>query len=186
MGRAYKNFWSLNTDEAVVTGILRDCTPKNVEVLIPLNAQMKGIDLILMNIESKKIISIQVKGSRAFEPRKSETEKYGEGSPGWFFFPKEVIERSTADYFIFLVYVIEQNYQSGRRLIAPHTITIPINNLKKLIKENKSTHGDGRYSFKFWINPKEKKSFDFRDSNYYVSEYLDKKGFVKLNALINK
>jgi hypothetical protein len=43
MNKSYKNFWSLNTDEAVVTGILRDETPKEVEVLMPLNAQMKAL-----------------------------------------------------------------------------------------------------------------------------------------------
>ena len=55
MAKAYKNFWSLNTDEAIVAGILRDETLKNVEVLMPLNAQMKGIDLFLMNLKNKKV-----------------------------------------------------------------------------------------------------------------------------------
>lgn len=41
---AYKNFWSLNTDEAVVTGILRENTDKEIEVFMPLNAQMKDLD----------------------------------------------------------------------------------------------------------------------------------------------
>lgn len=54
MGVAYKNFWSLNTDEAVVSGILRDQTNKNLEVLMPMNAQMKGVDLVLMNVDTKK------------------------------------------------------------------------------------------------------------------------------------
>ena len=82
MGKAYKNFWSLNTDEAVVAGILRDETTKNIEVLFPLNAQMKGVDLVLMNIENKKSVTVQIKGSRAYEPRKSEIKKYGAGSAG--------------------------------------------------------------------------------------------------------
>ena len=85
MGRAYKNFWSLNTDEAVVSGILRECTPKNIEVLMPANAQMKDTDLVLMNMDNKKVLKIQVKGSRAYEPRKSEVVKFGDGSGGWFY-----------------------------------------------------------------------------------------------------
>lgn len=181
MGRAYKNFWSLNTDEAVSAGILRDETDKNIEVLLPLNAQMKDIDLILINVENKKNLSIQVKGSRAYEPTKKETEKFGDGSCGWFFFSKDIIERSTADYFIFLVYVIEQNPRTGRRTLSPHTITIPTHKIKELSKNNKSTHGNNMYCFYFWINPKEKKAFDFRDITYYVSEFLDKEGFKKLN-----
>lgn len=186
MSRAYKNFWSLNTDEAVVTGILRDCTPKNIEVLMPLNAQMKGVDLVLMNVENKKTLTIQVKGSRAYEPREEETREYGEGSIGWFFFSKEVVEKSTADYFIFLVYVIEQDFKDGRRFIVPHTITIPTGKLKELARENKNTLGSGKYNFEFWINPKEKKAFDIKekDNKYFVSDYLDKKGFDKLNAII--
>ena len=75
MGIAYKNFWSLNTDEAVVAGILRNATSKDVEVLMPLNAQMKGVDLYLLNIKTKNIITIQVKGSRAYEPQKAEAKK---------------------------------------------------------------------------------------------------------------
>ena len=65
MSISYKNFWSLNTDEAVVTGILKSETEKEVEVLMPLNAQMKGVDLFLMNIKNKRIFSVKVKGSRA-------------------------------------------------------------------------------------------------------------------------
>jgi len=66
MWRAYKNFRSLNTDEAVVTGILRDSTAKNVEVFMPINAQMKYTDLVLMNMDNNKVLKIQVKGSRAY------------------------------------------------------------------------------------------------------------------------
>src|SRR3989338_6383381 len=82
MGRAYKNFWSLNTDEAIVIVILRDHTFKNIEVLMPLNAQMKDIDLVLMAIDNKKTLKIQVKGSRAYEPTKNEVLEYKEGSCG--------------------------------------------------------------------------------------------------------
>ena len=32
------------------TGILRENTAKDVEVLMPINAQMKDIDLVLMNL----------------------------------------------------------------------------------------------------------------------------------------
>jgi len=91
MGKSYKNFWSLNTDEAVVTGILRDETPNCLEVLMPINAQMKGIDLVLMNTNTKKSITIQVKGSRAYEPKKSEIEVHGDGNAGWFMFDEKVV-----------------------------------------------------------------------------------------------
>lgn len=180
MGKAYKNFWSLNTDEAVVSGILRSETAKNIEVLMPLNAQMKGIDLVLMNVKNKKSISIQVKGSKAYEPKKKESENFGEGSCGWFFLHKDVIQSATADYFIFLIYVLEQSMKTGRRYIEPHTITIPAEYINKLSKKYKVPHPDN-YSFYFWVNPRKKEAFDFRDKRYDVSEYLDKKGFKKMN-----
>jgi len=91
MGNTYKNFWSLNTDEAVVAGILRGETDKKVEVLMPVNAQMKGVDLVVMNVDTKKALTIQVKGSKAFEPRKKETFKYGHGNVGWFYLEKKHI-----------------------------------------------------------------------------------------------
>lgn len=184
MGKAYKNFWSLNTDEAVVTGILRENTAKGVEVFMPINAQMKDIDLIIMNIDKKKVLTIQVKGSKAYEPKKNEVRKYGDGSSGWYFFSKDIIHRSDADYFIFLVYVIREEIDKGRRIIEPHTITIPTERLKKLCSKYKTSHGSNRYSFYFWVDPKKKRAFDWRDKHYDVSEYLDKKGFDKLNKNI--
>lgn len=181
MGCAYKNFWSLNTDEAVVAGILRNETGKNREVLLPLNAQMKGVDLVLLNVKDGNAITIQVKGSRAYEPQKSEVKRFGSGSGGWFFWEKDVVEQATADYFIFLIYVLEEDGKIGRRIIAPHTITIPTVELKKLSKNFKKAHGDGRYSYKIWVNPETAKAFDFRDELIDFSEYLDKAGFNKLN-----
>ena len=181
MGRAYKNFWSLNTDEAVVTGILRDSTLKNVEVLMPINAQLKDTDLILMNMDTKKTLKIQVKGSRAHEPPKSEVVKYGDGSVGWFYFKKDVVHKNTADYFIFLIYVLEENKKKGRRIITPHTLTIPTKEFNELCKKYKKVGKGDRYNFFFWINPVKNKSFEFRDETYDTSKYLDKKGFEKLN-----
>jgi hypothetical protein len=178
MSKAYKNFWSLNVDEAVVAGILRDET--EYEVLLPLNAQMKDIDLVLADVGSRKYHTVQVKGSRAYEPKKSEMDKYGAGSAGWFFFSKDIIERSSVDYFIFLVYVIEESEKTGRRHFKPHTITVPTSKLKNIVLRNKTTHGENRYSFLIWVNPETQKAFDFRDTKYDLSEYLDQKGFAQL------
>lgn len=192
MGKAYKNFWSLNTDEAVVTGILRDEVDKNIEVFMPINAQMKDVDLMLLNLKNKKTVSIQVKGSRAYEPGKRELNDFGGGSGGWFFLHEDTIQKTTADYFIFLIYVIEQSIKTGRRYIEPHTITIPAKEIQKLSKKHKILHGSkaGKmYSYYLWVNPKTKEALDFRERNqnniYYLSEFLDKKGFEKLNKTLN-
>jgi hypothetical protein len=186
MGKAYKNFWSLNADEAVVCGILRSETSKNIEVFMPLNAQMKDIDLVLMNISNKKSLTVQVKGSRAFEPRKSEIIKYGQGSPGWFFFKKDVIFRNKADYFIFIIYVLQEDEKVGRRIISPHTITISTKKLRLLCRKFKKVGKGDMYNFFLWVNPVKKEAFDFKDKKYYVSEYLDKKGFERMNKELKK
>jgi hypothetical protein len=181
MGISYKNFWSLNTDEAVVSGILRGNTNKDIEILMPMNAQMKGVDLILMNIKTKKSVTIQVKGSRAYEPQPREVKKYGHGSGGWFFLLEEVISKATADYFAFLIYVLEENDKKGRRIIEPHIILIPTKDLQTKSKKYKNTHGSNRLSYKIWVNPETKKAFDFRDELMDLSKYLDDKGFLLIN-----
>lgn len=188
MGRAYKNFWSLNTDEAVVTGILRDATPKDNEVLMPVNAQMKDVDLYIINTKSKKTISIQVKGSRAYESSLKRIEEFGNGSSGWFFLKEDTIAKATADYFIFLVYVIRESKKTGRRVLEPHTITISTKELNKLSKKHKKiikAKSGNMYNYFIYVNPEEKEAFDFKEKNqgnlYYLSEYLDEKGFEKLN-----
>lgn len=183
MGVAYKNFWSLNTDEAVVSGILRDKTHKDVEVLMPMNAQMKGVDLVLMNVKTKRAVTIQVKGSRAFEPKKGELKKHGHGNVGWFYLEEKTIFNATAEYFIFLIYVIEEDVKIGRRTLSPHSIVIPTKRIQDLTKKYKKIHGK-RFSYYFWVNPKTKEALDIRDEQFYVSEYLDKFGFEKLNNLL--
>ena len=186
MGKAYKNFWSLNTDEAVVAGILRNGTAKHIEVLMPLNAQMKDVDLVLFNTRNKKSLTIQIKGSRAYEPGKNLTRKYGDGSGGWFYFPARVINKSSADYFIFLIYVIEQSYKAGRRYLEPHTITVPTREIKRLGKKYKKLGKGSRYNFFLWVNPIEKTAFDFQYKKYYLSKFLDKSGFNKLNKALRE
>ena len=183
MGKAYKNFWSLNTDEAVVTGILRDQSNKNIEVLMPMNAQMKGVDLVLMNVNTKKAVTIQVKGSKAFEPKQNELKLYGHGNVGWFYLEDKTIFDATAEYFIFLIYVIEENVKIGRRTLSPHSIVIPTKKLQELTKQYKKIHGK-RYSYYFWINPQTKKAFDIRDKHFFVTEYLDNDGYAQLNKKI--
>lgn len=155
MASAYKNFWSLNTDEAIAAGILRSETPKNIEVFMPLNAQMKDVDLVLLNDKNRKTATIQVKGSRAFEPKKSEKVKFGTGSAGWFFLHGESIIKSSADYFVFLIYVLEEVKKTGRVIIAPHTITIPTKDLAGIISKKKLV-GKGRCSFFMWVDPVKK------------------------------
>jgi|GEM_PF-767604 len=182
MGVAYKNFWSINTDEAVVAGHLRCFLPKHVEIFMPLNAQMRDVDLLAHNFRNKKTISIQVKGSRAYEPQKKEKEIYGDGSATWFMFKREVIDQSTADYFIFLHYIIEESISRGRRRIEPHLVIIPTTILKDKIRKNGYVVRGNRYALYTWVNPKTRKAFGIHKNNIDFTPYLDKKGikvFIK-------
>lgn len=184
MGCAYKNLWSLNTDEAVVAGILRNAVPKHVDVFMPLNAQLKDIDLLLINLRTKKSLTIQVKGSRAYEPKKSEIEKNQYGSAGWFYFHADIIHKCTADLFIFLIYVLEES-GNGRRNILPHTLAIPSKELRKLCRKYKKLGKNGMYNFFFWIDPVKRKSFEFRDMQFDTSKFLDAKGLQVIDSLLN-
>lgn len=194
MLKSYKNIWSLNTEEAIVAGILRAETQKDVEIFIPLNAQMKDIDLILVNTKNKKIKTIQVKGSRAYEGNKKQIELYGYGSYSWIDIKKNVIKNSIADYFIFMIYTLEQfnEKKKGKVYIKHHTITITKDELKKKVERYKLVGKGGICRFQIWINPKTKEAFDFRNfqdktqkkENY--SNFLDKKGFQKLNKELSK
>ena len=181
MGIAYKNFWSLNTDEAVAAGILRYHMPKEHEVFMPLNAQSKGIDLLLVNLKNKKFVSIQVKGSRAYESSKKESLP---GSAGWFMFKKDVILKASADWFIYLIYVIEEEKSTGRRYINPHVVTISTKDLKNLFKQSAYEVKGGRFNQIIWINPKDKKAFDIHNSKHDFSKWLDKEGIEKLKRAV--
>ena len=180
MGAAYKNFWSINTDEAVVIGLLRQAIPKHYEMFLPANAQMKDVDLVLINMKNKKAATIQVKGSRAFEPTKKELAINGAGSAGWFYFGADVVHKSTADYFVFLVYVLEENKIAGRRNITPHVVVIDTKTLSELSIKNKKVGKGNRYNYYIWINPETQKAFEFRDQKYSLDDYLNKNGIGTL------
>ena len=185
-----KNFWSLNVDEAVVTGMLRSNTPKEIEVFMPLNAQMKDLDLVLVNTKNKKSLTIQVKGSRAYKGTENDIKRLGNGSNSWYSIKKETIEDSIVDYYIFLIYVIEQlnKNKKGRISIEPHVVIISSNDLRKKVKSYKKANKKNIYQFELWTNTEEKKLkvFDHRDQiikgkKEYFTEFLDDDGFNKLN-----
>lgn len=173
----------MNTDESIVTGILRDHFKKKAEVFIPMNAQLKDIDLVLTDLNARRFITIQVKGSRAYEPSKREREEYGHGSGGWFFIKEETIRDCKADFFILLIYVIHENTDKGRRHIEPHILTISPKKLYQLCQNSKIIHKN--YSFYIWVNPVKKKAFDFRDRKQKgiidLDSYLDKKGLAQID-----
>lgn len=74
-----KNLWALNVDELLVADQIKQVfKKKEYDVFFPLNSQMKDIDLMFINLKTKKNQSIQVKGSRTYQPRESEIRRYGD------------------------------------------------------------------------------------------------------------
>jgi hypothetical protein len=184
---SYKNFWSLNIDEVVVTGELRKelrkSLKKDIEIMMPMNAQLKDIDLLAINLTNRKVLTIQVKGSRAYEPNQKARRDFGKGSGGWFFLEKSIIERCSADYFIFLIYIINENQEKGKLSLDKHTITISPKTLFDKCEKHKILKGN-KYSFQIWINPETKEAFDFTDERKKgrldLTNYLDVKGFEQI------
>ena len=72
--------------------------------------------------------------------------------------------------------MIEESKDAGRRSISPHIVLVPTKDLKTISGKNKKTHGKKMFSYMIWVNPRTKKSFDFRDKKIDLSKYLDDKG----------
>jgi hypothetical protein len=192
MGISYRNLWSLNIDEAIVTGYLRNKLGKKFEIFMPLNAQLKGIDLVAISLEKHIVKTIQVKGSRAYKPTKKELERYGEGSGSWNLIPESSLINSRADFFIFLLNIITKvrikKKGGGREIIEQHYIIIPTEVLKKIkSKFRKTKH---KISCSFWINPHKKQAYIVSNKNSLqdreITEYLDDRGINILKHYLKK
>ena len=177
-----KNLWSLNIDEALVADQLKhNFNKKQYEAFFPLNSQMKDIDLLFVNLKKNKTKSIQVKGSRTYEPGKSEVEKFGEGSGAWFRLSKQSIIQPTnkVDFYIFVLH----SFLNGekKKEIKIDYLVMPINEFKKVCTK-KTTRKGGYYHFFIWIDSKGKRSFDFNNKKgleIYLSKYLNNWDLLK-------
>jgi len=175
---AIKNFWSLNVDECLVSDKLKSIL-KGWEVFIPLNSQLQDIDLAIINLKNEKTLSIQVKGSRTYEPRKSEIEKYGNGSAAWFRLDKKSIlkPKNKIDYYIFVLHNFLDT--ATRKKINIDFLVIP-NKIFQRICSKKIIRKGGYYHFFIWVDSKEKRSFDFREMKIInLSKYLNNFSQIK-------
>ncbi len=174
---AVKNFWSLNVDEAIVADKLQNELKKsNWEVFFPLRSQLKDIDLLLVNLKSKKTLTIQVKGSRTYTTNVREIEQLGEGRTAWFTISKTKIFDTyfPVDYFIFLIHT--ESSTREKQIIELHYLVMPINELQGIItKTGKRCNKDGNYDFYFRINTSKKSVCEHRERNNMVdySKYLN-------------
>lgn len=171
-----KNLWTMNIDETLVADRLKSVFSKSdYEVFMPLNSQMKDIDLLLVKLNKYKIYSIQVKGSRTYEPKASETKKYGYGSAAWFRIPKNSIvdTQNKISCFIFVLHSLGDT--DTKKNININYLIIPIKELIKITKNKQMRKGDF-YHFFIWVDSKDKRAFDFNNAGGKViqlSKYLD-------------
>lgn len=184
MPESFKNFWSLNVDEAVVAGKLQHSLGKKAQVYFPLNAQLRDVDLLVFHSKTQRAITLQVKGAKAFESTKSQKAKHGVGSVCWFFIPAKKIDRCEANYFVFLLHTISDDLGNGRnrRHLSTHLLIIKPAKLSRICKERKILHKD--YSFYFSVDPHRKRAIEFRDSEKRgvvdLSKYLDSLGVKQI------
>jgi len=159
---AIKNFWSLNVDEAILSDKLNKKLEKNYQIFFPINSQLKDIDLIIYNLQSGNTKAIQVKGSRTYEPRKSELKRYGSGRSSWNVISEDSVfnPKNRIDFFIFVLHVDEITTTS-RRIIQQYLI-IPIDDFRDLTKK-KQVRSNGKYHYFFWISHDSKKILEINN-----------------------
>lgn len=153
-----KNLWSLQVGEVVVAEELSKRLPKNYQVFIPLNNQLRDIDLILSNLDKKNYVTIQVKESREYT--------LGEAN-GWFTVSEDKLIKSKidVDYYVFLLYTARQT----KTKYENHTefIIVPSKILKERSKQKKSVKG----RFHYYFHIKDGKAFEVRESKKEPVDY---------------
>lgn len=171
-----KNLWTMNIDETLVADKLKGVFSKSdYEVFMPLNTQMKDIDLLLVRLNKYKAYGIQVKGSRTYEPKISETKKYGYGSAAWFTIAKTSIvnTQNKVSCFVFVLHSFGDT--ENKKIININYLIIPINDLIKITEKKQMRKGD-LYHFFIWVDSKDNRAFDFNNAGGKViqlSKYLD-------------
>lgn len=134
-----KNFWSLQVDEAIVAEKIK--TLKEVEAFFPVNSQLKDIDLIVFNLKTHRVKTVQVKSSRSW---KSEGYEYSGQR-----IPINKINPNLVDFFIFSCYFL--TLTKNQRKITPHYVVIPTKELLDRIKKTKVVkNGICKFSFNFY------------------------------------
>jgi len=163
-----KNVWSLNVDEALTADeINHKLGKKRYEVFFPANAQLKDIDLLLLDLKTNKIKTMQVKGSRTYEPQPIQRKRYGEGSSAWIMIPKKSLENPSnkVDYHIIVLHNLIDS--KIKKQIKINYLIIPSVEFKNILSKKK-VNNRGMYNFFIWIDDKGKRSFDFHEDKSNV------------------
>ena len=176
-----KNFWSLNVDEAILSDKLNKMLGKDYQVFFPVNSQLKDIDLIIYNLKTGQAKSIQVKGSRTYDPRPSELKRYGDGRSSWHVINKDSIfnPKNQIDFFIFVLHLGDIT-TTNRRVVQKYII-IPIGDFRELTNK-KQVRNDDKYHYFFWLNSGSKTILEINNKvNQEIdyTKYLNNFNFLK-------
>ena len=152
-----KNFWSLNVDEAILVEKLKKILGRNYEVFFPINSTLKDIDLIVYNLKSKKMITIQAKGSRTYIPRHGEAiDEFSDGHTSWNVIKNESIFKPTNDVDFFIFVIHEEKISQRNRKMMQHYIILPVNELRQITKNHKKIRNDKTYHYSFIVSANKK------------------------------
>ncbi len=124
----------------------------NLNVWIP--SKDTGVDLLITNKSNSKSISLQVKLSRDYRSYHSSDEFESTLTVGgWFTLNHLKIEKSTADYWVFIL--VSHNKKEKQR----HIVIPPKELLKKLIKVHQKSSS---YNFYLWLRDCDQLALDGR------------------------
>ena len=151
--------FTVHAGEYLVGEFIEKNFPK-LNVWIP--SKDTGIDLLVTNKPNSKSVSLQVKLSRDYRSYHSVDEFESTLTVGgWFTLNHTKIEKSVADYWVFILVAHDKKIKPRHVIIDPKEL------LKRLIK----VHGkSSRYNFYLWI----------RDEDHLA---LDGRGLTKANKL---
>ena len=168
---AIKNFWSLQVGEVVVADKLKKELGKKYVIFMPLDNQLKDIDLVLVNVKTKKLKTIQVKESREY------TEFAGNG---WINVNKNKVNKLVADFYIFVIY--RRIEKRDKQKIQPEFLIIKSKILKERSK-NKTPRGKKKDTFYYFLKIRDKEAFDDnegKNKKIYFTDCLNNFNVLKI------
>lgn len=167
---AVKNFWSLNPGETIFAERLYQKFKNHLDLYFPIKD--RGIDLLAVTKNNKKVLCFQIKESRYYENK----------DHAWHQETKKKFDenKNDIDFYVFLIYLpgYLTNARKKNKFVTQFVI-VPTGELLKRVKRKKHTKGKYFFYFRFVDDDilhevRENKSIvqsNLKDFDY--SEYLN-------------
>ena len=160
---------------------------KNLKLWIP--SKDKGIDFLVTDKTCKKSVSLQVKYSKDhLEGREESEERKNVKAGGWWSFDKDIIEKSSADYWV-LVLSKSGGVAPEFIIIKPKDLLLFYNNVfpgKQKVKSHARVMKDGKCWEARGLKKDDKEKISqgtYRPANRNLTKYLNNWTCLeKLNA----